>query len=219
MREIEHADDADLAVEKMGGVGAVLSVELERARAAAADSSTVVLVEGVSDQRAIVTLARRLGRDLGSEGVTIIPIAGATNLTRFLDLLAGSNAGLAGLCDEGEETEFRHGLEQAGFGSAQSRSELERLGFYVCVRDLEEELIRALGAEGVQAVIEAHGQLRAFRSFQNQPAQRHKRIENQLWRWMGNHKIRYASLLVEALDLEMVPRPLQGVLEAIQPFA
>jgi hypothetical protein len=32
---------------------------------------------------------------------------------------------------------------------------------------------------------------------------------------MGNHKIRYASLLVDALDLENVPRPLQGLLETV----
>jgi hypothetical protein len=215
MSHEKHADSADLTVEKMGGVGAVLSAELERARVAAADSRTVVLVEGVSDQRAIEALAGRGGRDLGSEGATIIPIAGATNLTRFLDLLTGSNVKLAGLCDEAEETEFRYGLERAGIGSARSRSELERLGFFVCVRDLEEELIRSLGADGVQAVIESQGQQRALRRFQNQPAQRHKSVEGQLWRWLGNHKTRYAPLLVEALDEEMVPRPLQRVLEAV----
>jgi hypothetical protein len=209
------ADAAEVAVEQMGGVGAVLYVELERARAAGADSRTVVLVEGVSDQRAIETLASRRGRNLGTEGVAIIPIAGATNLPRFLDLLGGSNVRLTGLCDEGEEAEFRRALERAGLGSAQSRSELEGLGFFVCVRDLEDELIRSLGAEGVERVIEAQGQLRAFRSFQNQPAQRNKPVECQLWRWMGNHKIRYASRLVEALDLEMVPRPLEGVLETV----
>jgi hypothetical protein len=209
------ADATEVAVEKMGGVGAVLFVQLERARAAGVESETVVLVEGVSDQRAIETLARRSGRNLVSEGVAIIPTAGATNLTRFLQLLGGYNVRLAGLCDEGEEAQFRQALEQAGLGSVSSRSDLERLGFFVCVRDLEEELIRSLGADGVQAVIESQGQQRAFRSFQNQPAQRHKSVEGQLWRWLGNHKIRYASLLVEALDVEMVPRPLQGVLETV----
>ena len=209
------ADAAEVEVEQMGGVGAVLSDQLERASAAGGESETVVLVEGVSDQRAIETLARRRGRNLVSEGVAIVPIAGATNLTRFLDLLGRYDVRLAGMCDEREETEFRHALERAGIGSAPSRSELEGLGFFVCVRDLEEELIRSLGAEGVQAVIESQGQLRAFRSFQNQPAQRHKSVERQLWRWLGNHKIRYAPLLVEALGLEMVPRPLEGVLEAV----
>jgi hypothetical protein len=209
------ADVTEVAVEKMGGVGAVLSDQLEQAHAAGTNSRTVVLVEGASDQRAIETLARRRGRNLGTEGVAIIPIAGATNLTRFLELLGGYSVTLAGMCDEGEEGAFRHALEQADLGSAPSRTDLERLGFFVCVRDLEDELIRSLGADRVQAVIEVQGQLRPFRSFQNQPAQRHKPIESQLWRWMGNHKIRYASLLVDALDLENVPRPLQGLLETV----
>jgi len=37
----------------------------------------VVLVEGVSDQRALTTLATRRGRDLDTEGVSVVPIGGA----------------------------------------------------------------------------------------------------------------------------------------------
>ena len=37
---------------------------------------------------------------------------------------------------------------------------MESLGFYVCVADLEDELIRSLGRESVEEVIEAHGELR-----------------------------------------------------------
>jgi hypothetical protein len=89
---------------------------------------------------------------------------------------------------------------------------MERLGFFVCEPDLEGELIRALGPETMLAVIGSQGHLRRFRSFQNQPAQRHKTIEAQLLRWLGNSKIHYAPLMVEALDLEDVPRPMKGVL-------
>lgn len=201
--------------ERLGGVGAVLTEELERARAAGEDGRTVILVEGVSDRRAIEALARLHGRDLTNEGISVIPIAGATNIARFLELLgpAGHDVRLGGLCDEGEETEFRIALETAGLGSDLGRAEMERLGFYVCQDDLEEELIRALGAERMAALIESQGQIRRFRSFQNQPAQRHKTIEQQLWRWLGNHKIRYAPLMVEALELDEIPRPLQMVLD------
>lgn len=203
--------------ERMGGDGAVLDVELERARAAGSASRKVVLVEGASDQRAIDTLARRWGRDLKAEGVEIIPIAGATNLVRFLEVLGphGHDVELAGLCDVGEETSFRLALEDARLGSNLTRSAMERLGFYVCVRDLEEELIRALGTEAAVAIIARDGRLRSFRSFQNQPAQRDKTLERQIWTWLGNHKIRYASLLADALEPEQVPRPLQGVLAAV----
>lgn len=215
MNPSQDANAPDPKVERMGGVGAVLSIELERARDAGAASKAVVLVEGVSDRRAVEGLASRQGRNLESENVVIVPIAGATNLPRFLELLGptGYDVALAGLCDEGEETRFLQALEQSGFGSGLTRSAMERLGFFVCVRDLEEELIRSLGAGAVEAVIEEQGQLKAFRSFQNQPAQRSKMIERQLWRWMGNHKIRYSSLLVDALDLQQVPPPLERVLE------
>jgi hypothetical protein len=203
--------------ERMGGSGAVLSVQLERARRAGETSQTVILVEGVSDERAIETLARRRHRDLKAEGVAIVAIAGATNARRFLCLLGphGYDVELAGLCDQGETSMFRRGLEEAGLTPAHTRADIEQLGFYVCVNDLEEELIRALGAEAVLDLIGAQGHLKAFRSFQNQPAQRGRIIERQLWRWMGNRKIRYAGLLVDALDLDRVPTPLSSVLARV----
>jgi hypothetical protein len=42
----------------------------------------------------------------------------------------------------------------------------------VCVKDLEDELIRALGSAGVEEVLAAQGELETFRNFQNQPAWR-----------------------------------------------
>ena len=41
-------------------------------------------------------------------------------------------------------------------------AELERLGFFVCVADLEDELVRAVGPEGVEAVIAGEGELTAL---------------------------------------------------------
>jgi hypothetical protein len=203
--------------EIMGGDGAILAQEIARAEAAGAGAASVILVEGVSDQRAIQALAARHERDLNHEGVAIIPIAGATNIGRFLDLLGphGYDVKLAGLCDEAEEAAFRTAFEMAGMGSGLDRAAMEKLGFFVCSADLEEELIRALGAAAMVRLIESQHQLRRFRSFQNQPAQRHKTIEAQLWRWLGNHKIRYAPLMVDALDLEHVPRPLLEVLASV----
>ncbi len=89
---------------------------------------------------------------------------------------------------------------------------MEKLGFFVCVADLEEELVRALGSAAVLQVIEAQGELGPFRTFQKQLAKRDLVLDEQLWRFMWNRKIRYAPLLVEALDLDRVPRPLDGVL-------
>jgi Overcoming lysogenization defect protein-like, TOPRIM domain len=177
----------------------------------------VVLVEGVSDQVALEALAKRRGRDLEAEGVSVLPIGGAQAIGGFLELFGpqGYDVRLAGLCDAGEEDEFRHGLEQVGLGSNLiTRADMERLGFYVCVADLEDELIRSLGAAAVERVIEAQGGLRSFRTLQKQPAWRGRPTEEQLRRFFGSYggKIQYARALVEALDLDRVPRPLDRVL-------
>jgi hypothetical protein len=177
----------------------------------------VVLVEGTSDQAALEALAVRMGRDLDAEGVAVTPMGGATNIKRFLERFGppGGEVALAGLCDEGEVRDIQRALEHAGFGSDLGRSELEALGFYVCVADLEEELIRALGVAAVEAVIESQGELRSFRTLQKQVAQQGRSTEAQLRRFVGTksgRKIRYGRLLVDALDLANVPRPLAGVL-------
>jgi hypothetical protein len=176
-----------------------------------------VLVEGVSDQRAITALATRRDRNLDAERVAVVPIGGAHAIAPFLDRFGprGSGARLAGLCDAGEERAFARALEGAGMGSNLTRGEMEALGFYVCVADLENELVRALGAPAVERIIDAEGETSAFRTFQKQPAKRGLALDEQLWRFMWNRKIRYAPLLVNALDLRRVPRPLDGVLAHI----
>ena len=180
-----------------------------------------VLVEGLSDVRALEALAVRRGRDLAAERVSIVPIGGAQAIGRALRELgpAGHGLRLAGLCDLGEEPDFRRALERAGLGPAGTRAELEAQGFFVCERDLEDELIRAVGAETVEAVAAAEGDLRPFRTLQHQPGWRGRPVEEQLRRWLGSggsRKVRYATLLVEALDLERTPRPLDGVLAHLQ---
>ena len=109
---------------------------------------TAVLVEGVSDQLALEALARRRGRNLEAEGVSIVPMGGATNIGTYLDRFGprGLDLKVAGLCDEREEGDFRRGLERAGLGFNLTRADMERLGFFLCIADLEDELIRALGA-------------------------------------------------------------------------
>ena len=186
----------------------------------AVDARALVLVEGMSDRVALVTLAERRGRDLADEGVSVVPIGGAQAIGGFLARFspARNDVTLAGLCDAGEERDFTRALEQAGFGSDLTRAELEALGFYVCDADLEDELIRCLGVAAVEQVIAARGELRSFRTLQKQPAWRGRPVEEQLRRFFGSHsgrKFAYASLLVRALDLARVPRPLDGVLARI----
>ncbi|MBX9398436.1 ATP-dependent endonuclease [Streptomyces sp. TRM72054] len=206
-----------LALVAWAAGGARADAAAAAARELAGGVRTIVLVEGSSDQVALEALARRHGRDLGAEGVAVVPLGGATNIGRFLDVCGPSGLGLplAGLCDIGEERHFRRHLERVGLGSGLTYAGLETLGFHVCVADLEDELIRALGAEGVQQVIEAQGEMRPFRTFQGQPAQRERPVEHQLRRFMGTHsgrKALYAQALVAHLDIERVPRPLARLL-------
>jgi predicted ATP-dependent endonuclease of OLD family len=179
----------------------------------------VVLVEGTSDQRALEALAQRRGRDLSAEGILVVPMGGAHAIGQYLDVFGpqGIDVELAGLCDAGEEGAFRSGLERAGLGTDLTRAEMEQLGFYVCDADLEDELVRSLGIAAVEQVIAQEDELRSFRTFRKQPAKRRQSHEEQLWRFMWNRKIRYAPLLVGALDLSRVPRPLDLVLAHVLP--
>lgn len=182
-----------------------------------AQATVAILVEGWSDQAAIESLARRRAWDLRSEGILTLPIGGATNLGAFIQVLGRSGLGLrlAGLCDAAEVEHARRSLERAGEGVALDRTALEALGFFVCDADLEDELIRALGTTAVEAVVEAQGELNSFRRFQEQPAQRGRSLHAQLHRFMGTRagrKVRYGSLLTDAVDLACMPRALELVM-------
>jgi hypothetical protein len=203
-----------------GSSNGALAAAAAYARQAAAGSCAVILVEGVSDQAAIESLAVRRGRDLGGEGVFVVPMGGATNIGHFLDLFGPRGLGvrLAGLCDEGEEADFGRGLARAGLGPGLTRADLERRGFYVCVADLEDEMIRSLGPAAVERLIEGQGELASFGIFGRQPAQRGRTPQQQMRRFMGTRsgrKIRYGRVLAGALDLTRVPRPLDRVLAQV----
>jgi hypothetical protein len=158
----------------------------------------VVLVEGITDRIALEAVATKLGREPQRDGVEIVPIGGAQAIRRAASAYEGQR--VVGLCDAGEERWFRRVLGDATF---------------VCVADLEDELIRALGFERVEEVIASEGELASFRKMQQQPAHRGSPVERQLRRFLGTHsgrKLQYARALVEALDLDAVPRPLAQLL-------
>jgi hypothetical protein len=161
--------------------------------------STVIFVEGPSDRAALLKLAERRGRDLAAEGVDVVAIGGAHALRRSVESLGGRELKLAGLCDAGESREFTRVLDDV----------------YVCEPDLEYELIRAVGPDRLLRLIEEQGELHSFRTLQKQPAQRPRTLEQQLKVFLHNRKIRYASLLVDALDLTSVPPPLDRLLAEI----
>ena len=214
-----------MSAESRSGRIAVPAVAGGRASARAAAAAyargaiagAVVLVEGFSDRCALEALAARGGRDLSDEAVRVVPMGGATNIGHFLDAFGPCGLGvrLAGLCDAAAEPDFRRGLERAGLAARLPRAGLERLGFFVCVADLEDELIRSLGVASVEQVIEGQGELGSLRTLQKQPAHRGEPATEQLRRFMGTRSGRkslYARLLAEALDPARVPLPLERLL-------
>ncbi len=144
-------------------------------------------------------------------------IGGAAKIGRFLDFLSplGLTVKLAGLYDIREERYFRRALERAGFASDLTRSGMERLGFYMCDADLEEELIRCLGVDAVLEVVAAQDDLWKFRIFQRQPEWQDRDVAAQLRRWLGTtarRKQSYANLLANALALNRPSEPLDRLL-------
>lgn len=181
---------------------------------------SVVLVEGASDRVALLTLAERRGRDLASEGIEVVPMGGITNTRAFASHYGPLGLGLplAGLYDAGAEARVRHGLAAAGLAAALEPHGPSRLGFHRCSADLEDELIRALGVERVEAVIETAGESRSLRLLAGMPAQRGRPRVAVLRRFLGSRsgrKARYAALLMGALDPDLAPEPLSAVLARV----
>lgn len=178
---------------------------------------TIVLVEGNSDRIALQTLARRCGRDLAAEGVEVVSMGGITNLRAFASLYGprGLDVPVTGLYDAPEERHVRCALVAAGLTAAREPGGLPALGFFSCTADLEDELIRALGVEAVEAVIDTAGEGQSLRLLAGMPFQRGWTREAVLRRFLGarsGRKARYAALLIEALEDGRAPDPLTAVL-------
>jgi hypothetical protein len=158
---------------------------------------TVVLVEGVSDAAALETLAWRMR----VPPPRIVAVGGSKGARRAAAGLVGER--LLGLVDRAERADFAGIVDE----------------LFVCDPDLEAELVRALGADGVLAIIEQQGEGRSFEVLQRQPAQRGRALEQQLIQFFAGrsgNKVRYARLLADAVQLDRVPEPLAALLAAAE---
>ena len=183
---------------------------------------TIVLVEGVTDELAVALAARRAGRDLEAEGVSLMPINGAHAIGRVLRRLVAEepNANLAGLYDEAEEDLFRSALEQAGYGANLDRRQLESVGFFACVADLEDELIRAAGEADLSRLIALEGDTQPWNAFRKQHAWNGRPVDQQFRRFIrsvSERNSRYIRAIVERIDLPRMPRPLRLLLDYVGP--
>lgn len=167
--------------------------------------ASLVLVEGESDRTALVTLAARLGHDL--TGVDVVSMGGITNLRRHLSEVP-----------EHDQVALLH---DAGESSYVDRTLADHPGLvapFVCVADLEDELVRALGMDRVLEVVEAGGDLDAWHILLNQPYHRGRPedlVLRRFWGTTSGRKEKYAALLAAALEPAAVPAPLAGVLTAV----
>ncbi|MGC9540378.1 TOPRIM nucleotidyl transferase/hydrolase domain-containing protein [Streptomyces sp. UG1] len=183
------------------------------ARELAAELSvrTVVLLEGPSDAAAVGTLAARRGRDLPAEGACLLAMGGAMSVARYARVLgpAGLGLRLTGLCDVAERPYYSRALHGTG---------LAQRDIFVCTADLEDELIRALGTDRVNELVQTQDDQRALNTFLRQPAQQHRTPHQQLRRFLGTkkgRKIHYARILTEALEPDQVPTPLGDLLAGL----
>lgn len=165
-------------------------------------SRVVVLVEGESDAVVVRGLTQRYRLD-----VTVVAMGGITNVRQHVARCREDRLDvvLVGVCDE-QERRFMEKVEPP----------LE--GIFVCERDLEDELIRAVGPERVLGLLDGLGDLGRFRTFQDQPEWRGQPLHDQLRRFAGTRsgrKAAFAGRLAAELEDDSMPVPLARLLERL----
>lgn len=165
----------------------------------------IVLVEGGSDEAALDALATSEGAGLRCE---VVAMGGITKVSAYVARLRRERpeALLLGVCDERE----RRFMER-------ERPELAEV--FVCDRDLEDELIWAVGPEAVLTLLDDLGELGRFRTFQEQPEWRGQPLPDQLRRFAGTRSGRkavFAGRLATELTEGSLPDPLARLLERVR---
>src|SRR5690606_1571378 len=97
--------------------------------------------------------------------------------------------------------------------------DLPEHGFFVCRRDLEDELIRALGVEECLRLLDGMGLAHRFRSFSRQRAWSDRSVEDRLHRLAGvasGRKIRLAREMARALPPDRVPPPIAALAAGLE---
>lgn len=176
-----------------------------------------VLLEGVSDVAAVRALAATRGVDL--RDTLLVDLGGVTNVRRQLTIARqlDPDAEIVGLCDAGEAHVVLRVLASLGC-PARDASDLPAYGFFVCRADLEDELIRALGAARAVAVIDRIGLGAKFAALQRQPAWQDRPVAAQVRRFCGvasGRKEWLAAQLAADLMVDEVPEPLAQLLDRI----
>lgn len=168
----------------------------------------MVLLEGASDVAAV-----RHTPGMRLDGVALVDLHGVTNVrTALLRARADlPDADVLGMCDQAETRFVERALVAAGL-PVRDASDLASYGFFVCHRDLEEELISAVGTAGAVAVIADLGLDAKLETLQRQPAWADRPLAAQLRRFCGvasGRKELLAGALAAALPADGLPGPLR----------
>jgi hypothetical protein len=179
----------------------------------------VVLLEGRSDIAAVRAAAAAAEVDLSD--VRLVDLGGITNVRRRLsDLACEPDAAVPvlGMCDVGEARFLIAALEATGHW-LRDASDLPSAGFFVCVEDLEDELLRALGPRRVMGVLDRMGLREKLDALAQQPAWRARPLHDQLHRFAGvasGRKELLAGELTAELAADELPEPLQLLLQRLR---
>ncbi|WP_404384195.1 hypothetical protein LL946_01845 [Knoellia locipacati] len=196
---------------------------------AADRTRTWVLLEGASDVAAIRALRAARGVMPEDEPCVLVAMGGATNIRRHVAALAATAVAgrppplrVVGLCDEREAPYFVRALEAhrhaLGLPFTPTLETLPDLGFQICRRDLEDELMRALGVDGTRTVLEDLGLGPAFEAFTRQVAWQGRPVLDQLRRFgttTSGRKELLAGALAGAVAIDSTPPPLAALLASM----
>jgi hypothetical protein len=179
----------------------------------------VVLLEGRSDVAALEVLIQASHLAAQAGYVELVDMGGVTNVRRYVnDVVSARSAHrVLGLCDARETRYFVRALS-VHCPKITDPSTMAEFGFHVCGSDLEDELIRALGADRVRVVLDTLGLAEGFNQFRRQPAWRDRPLHSQLQRFAGvaaGRKAIFAAALAAATSLSSAPAPLQALLRQI----
>jgi hypothetical protein len=175
----------------------------------------LVLLEGPSDVAALEEVLAARGPEVSRPAYRLVDMGGVTNTATHLRAAAAAGARVLGLCDAGEAWVVARALERRGEPVADV-ADLPRHGFFVCRRDLEEELIRALGVDACLALLEDLGLGARFRVFSTQPAWVDRPVGERLHRFAGvasGRKIRLARAMAARLPPRAVPSPIAALVD------
>jgi hypothetical protein len=181
----------------------------------------VVLLEGRSDVAAVRVLLRTAGLDGNGHAhdVELVDMGGVTNVRHHLVRLVagapgtGATSRVLALGDVAEAPFLARALAVVGRPVGDLR-DMAALGFHVCDRDLEDELVRALGPARVQEVLAGLGLQERFLAFRQQRAWRGRPVHDQLRRFAGTtsgRKLLVAQALAEAVEPAGAPPPLAAL--------